>query len=691
MTKKQQHLQPCITQKPPFSVQAPVEKKEGEGIPRRHPEAKDGPKSYLEEDCRTTYDIVMRGARKFGDKHCLGSRKLIKLHEKQTAIKKVVDGQEVEVPKMWTYFEMSEYTYISFKEYADLMHDVGSGLSYLGLSKGDRVQIFAATSAKWLAMAHGAGSQSMTVVTAYDTLGQEGLTHSLVATGSKAIFLDPHLLPQLMNPLEKATEVKFIIYNVEAPVKQEHIDKLKEKHPRLTILSFDDLVKSGQENKVDPVPPTPEDLMGIMYTSGSTGPPKGVPLLHKNVVAAVTGVTVVIGPYIGPGDFLLTYLPLAHILEFVFENSCIFWGGTMGYGNPKTLADRSMYNCKGDIAEFKPTIMVGVPAVFETVKKGIIDKVGQAPAFSQKLFWGALNAKRFLLKSGLPGVGILDNIVFKKVREATGGRLRIMMFGGGPIAKETQNFLSMVIAPMVCGYGLTETAAQGTLTDPMQWTTETAGTVVGSVEIKLVDYPEAGYFTSNNPEQGEIWIRGDSVAAGYYENEAETAAAFSDGWFMTGDIGEWAPNGHLKIIDRKKNLVKTQNGEYIALEKLESVYRSVTVVQNICVYADQTKVKPIAIIVPVESVLKKIAAENKIEGEYSDIIHLPKLRSLVLKSMHEVGRRAGLAGIELIEGVVLAGEEWTPENNLVTSAQKLNRRGILEKYRNEIDEVYASA
>lgn len=692
MTKKLQSLQPCTTRKPPFSIQAPgAEKTEGEGIPRRNPNCKDGVKSYIEEDCRTTYDIVMRGARKFGDLKCMGSRQLIQMHEEKTVIKKMVDGQEVEIPKMWSYFEKSGYTYISFNEYAQLMHDVGSGLRALGLEKGDRVQIFAATSAKWLAMAHGAGSQSMTIVTAYDTLGQEGLTHSLVQTHAKAVFLDPHLLPQLMNPLEKATDVHYVIYNTEASVKQEHIDKLKEKHERMTIISFDDLVKLGQEKKHDPVPPSPEDLMGIMYTSGSTGPPKGVPLLHKAVVAAVTGVTVVIGPYIGPGDFLITYLPLAHILEFVFENACIFWGGTMGYGNPKTLADRSMRNCKGDIAEFRPTIMVGVPAVFETIKKGIIDKVGQAPAISQKLFWAGLNAKQFLLNTGLPGVGILDNVIFKKVKEATGGRLRIMMYGGGPIAKETQRFLSMVICPMICGYGLTETSAMGTLTDPGEWTIETNGTIVGSVEIKLVDYPEAGYFTKNDPEQGEIWIKGDSVTAGYYDNDKETAEAFKDGWFMTGDIGEWTKEGHLRIIDRKKNLVKTQNGEYIALEKLESIYRSVTVVQNICVYADQTKTKPIAIIVPVEGVLKKLAAEIKIEGEYTDIVHNPKLRSAVLKQMHETGKKAGLAGIELVEGVVLSAEEWLPENNMVTSAQKLNRRGILEKYKAEIEEVYAAA
>lgn len=131
----------------------------------------------------------------------------------------------------------------------------------------------------------------MTIVTAYDTLGQDGLTHSLVQTRSKAIFLDPHLLPQLMEPLVKATDIRYVIYNTEAPVQQSAIDSLKQKHERLRIISVDELVTLGQGQKHDPVPPSPDDLMGIMYTSGSTGPPKGVPLTHKAVVAAGTELT----------------------------------------------------------------------------------------------------------------------------------------------------------------------------------------------------------------------------------------------------------------------------------------------------------------------------------------------------------------------------------------------------------------
>ena len=519
-------------------------------------------------------------------------------------------------------------------------------------------------SAHWLAMSHGAVSQSMAIATAYDTLGEEGLKHSLIQTEAKAIYCDPHLLATLANPLKEAKNIKHVIYNNIGEVKQEHIDKLKEINTGLTVMSFEELRQLGESNPIDPVPPGPEDLCCIMYTSGTTGTPKGVPLKHKAVLGAIAGVTTIIGQYIGPGDKLLTYLPLAHILEFVFENACIFWGGTMGYGNPKTLSDSSVRNCKGDIREFKPTILVGVPAVWESVKKGIIAKVNQGSAVVRSMFWGALAAKSFLMSSGLPGSGVLDAVVFKKIKDATGGQLRICMNGGGPIAKDTQRFISMAITPMVSGYGLTETTAMGALMDPLHWSDTALGDIPSSIEIKLVDFEDAGYFAANNPPQGEIWIRGTPVNEGYFENEKETAEAFThDGWFKTGDIGEFDKNGHLRIIDRKKNLVKTLNGEYIALEKLESIYRSASIVANICVYAAGDKNKPVAIIVPAEPALKKMAAENKIEGNgIEDLVHSKKLNTLVLKDLQAAGKAGGLNGIEIIDGVVMSEDEWTPAN-----------------------------
>ncbi|KAK4499097.1 hypothetical protein PRZ48_009609 [Zasmidium cellare] len=695
--------QPRIYKRPPFTVEV-SEKKEGETAIRRNIRTKDALKSTPEPGVKTIYDILRRSSQKYGNAKALGKRKLVQLHEENKKVKKVIDGKEQEVDKKWTYYELSGYEYYSFSEYEQLALKVGAGYRALGLEpKKDRVHIFAATHPYWLATAHGVHSQSLAIVTAYDTLGEDGLKHSLLQTNAKAIFLDPHLITKLINPLKEAKDIQHVVYNDDdAPTSkadpkklEADIVKLKEAHPHLTIRSFSELIKLGEENKVEPTPPEPEDLCCIMYTSGSTGTPKGVLLTHKNVVAAISGVDVIVGPYLGPGDGLLTYLPLAHILEFVFESACLYWGGTMGYGNPKTISDASMKNCKGDIAEFKPTILVGVPAVWETVKKGIQAKVAKLNPISRNMFWGAMTAKNFMMNNSsyLPGshigTSIVDNVVFKKVAEATGGRLRICMNGGGPVAKETQRFISMCIAPMVSGYGLTETSAMGALMDPLSWTDESLGEITGAVEVKLVDFPDAGYYSTNTPPQGEIWIRGDSVTVGYLDLEKENKESFQDGWFKTGDIGEFNQRGELRIIDRKKNLVKTLNGEYIALEKLESVYRSCHVVGNICVYAAQDQNKPIAIVVPAEPALKQLANDNGVSGNgLEDLCSDKKVNDLVLKEMQAAGKKGGLSGFEIIEGVVLADEAWTPENGLVTSAQKLNRKGLTEKYKKDIDAAY---
>ena len=671
--------QPKVYKRAPYTTEAPgVKKVDGETIPRRNVRTRDELKVTPEEGVNTIFDIVTRSSQKFGNAKALGKRKLLETHEETKKVKKMVDGKEQEQDKKWTYYELSPYEYFSFVEYEQLVLKIGSGFRKLGMQAQDRVHIFAATHPHWLGMAHGAGSQSMPIVTAYDTLGEEGLKHSLLQTNAKAIFLDPHLLTKLITPLNEAKDIQHVIYNDDdSPTSKRDpatveadVQKLKEAHSHLTLTSFSDFIKMGEDNMVDPVPPKPEDLCCIMYTSGSTGAPKGVLLTHRNVLAAIAGVDVIVGPYLGPGDGLLTYLPLAHILEYVFESACVYWGGTMGYGSIRTLTDSSLRNCKGDIQEFKPTVMVGVPAVWETVKKGIMAKVAKMNAITRNLFWGAMSAKSFMMNnagylplSGL-GTSIVDTVVFKKIQEATGGRLRICMNGGGPIAKETQRFISMAIAPMISGYGLTETSAMGALMDPLAWTDTALGEMPGSIEIKLVDFPDAGYHSTNKPPQGEIWIRGASVTSGYLNLEKETKESFTDdGWFKTGDIGEFDSAGQLRIIDRKKNLVKMAHGEYIALEKLESVYRSCPVVGNICVHAAQDKNKPIAIVVPNEAALKQLASENGVTGQgLEDLCHDDKVRSAVLKDMLGVGKKGGLTGIEMLEGVVLSDEEWTPQN-----------------------------
>lgn len=291
MTKEQNLknavVYPKLMKSPPFSLEAPGYKPtEGETIPRRNPRTVEKLATTPSPDITTIYDIIKSSSAKYGNAKSMGTRKLIKTHQETKQVKKMVDGEEQIVDKKWTYFELSGYSYLSFTEYEKLTHDIGAGLRELGMNKEDRLHIFAATSMNWLAAAHGAVTQSMPIVTAYDTLGEEGLQHSLVATKAKAIFLDPHLLTTLINPLKEARDIKYVIWNSQNEVKQENVDKLKREHPNLRILSFDELRKLGASNPVEPVPPKAEDLCCIMYTSGSTGTPKGVPLTHKNVLAA---------------------------------------------------------------------------------------------------------------------------------------------------------------------------------------------------------------------------------------------------------------------------------------------------------------------------------------------------------------------------------------------------------------------
>lgn len=280
-------IYPKLVNKPPYTLEVPGQKPvEGETPIRRIPASIPDLVEKPAPNISTTYELVKVSVEKYGNAKCMGSRKLIRTHQETKKVKKMVDGEEREVDKNWTFFELSGYEYLTYSEYEKLMTQVGSGLRKLGLVKEDRVHLFAATSSYWLAMSHGAASQSMPIVTAYDTLGEEGLRHSMVATKAKAVFLDPHLLPTLTNVLNDATDIKHVIWNSQNQIKQDQVDKLKAAYPHVEVLSFEDLRKLGEQNPVDAVPPSIDDLCCIMYTSGSTGTPKGVPLKHKNVVAA---------------------------------------------------------------------------------------------------------------------------------------------------------------------------------------------------------------------------------------------------------------------------------------------------------------------------------------------------------------------------------------------------------------------
>ncbi|KAF5703667.1 long-chain acyl synthetase [Fusarium mundagurra] len=673
--------------KPPFTIEAPgYEKVPGETIPRRHPKAKDGLITYPAPDARTVFQVVERSARLYPNHHAVGARKLINMHTEKKKVKKNVDGEIQEVEKEWSYFELTGFDYLTYQQYLERVLQIGSGLRKLGLTSDDKLHIFGTTSIGWISTSHAAASQSISIVTAYDTLGPSGVEHSLVQTECSAMYVDSQLLKTASEPIKKSSVKTVIVNDRTIFAKGGELEAFRADHPDLKIITLEELRQLGEDNPVEPNPAKPSDLYCIMYTSGSTGLPKGACITHEALVAGVTSLYTCVEECVSDKECILAYLPLAHIFEMALENLVMYIGGTLGYGNPRTLSDASMKNCAGDMREFKPTVMVGVPQIWETVRKGITAKLEAASPLLKNLFWGAYNWKAFASKNKLPLASLFDSIVFGKVRELTGGRMRFTMNGASGISDGTKNFISLVVAPMLAGYGLTETCANGSLGCPLEFSPDAIGPTPCACEVKLVALPELGYSTEAKVPQGEIWIKGLPVMTKYWNNPEETEKALTpDGWFKTGDIGEFNAQGHLRVFDRVKNLVKMQGGEYIALEKLESVYRGVQSVANVMVHADPEHSRPIAVIMPNEKVLHEKAKELGVDEHNLHTVHTnPKMVSFVLKDLQGAAKRAGLSSIEIVSGVLITDEEWTSDNGLLTATQKLNRRKITEHFKKDI-------
>ncbi|KAI5460720.1 long-chain acyl-CoA synthetases & [Mariannaea sp. PMI_226] len=672
--------------KPPFTVEAPGYRKvPGETIPRRHPRAIGGLLDRPADDVHTVFDIVRRSARLFPTNQSVGWRKVVKIHKEMVKVPKNMDGEVQMVDKEYQFFELSKFSFLTYAEYEDLVLQLGSGLRKLGLTHQSKLHLFGATCAFWLSMAHSCASQSISIVTAYDTLGKSGLQHSLNQTECTAIYIDAHLLPMATDVIRKS-HVKTVIVNDRSLFATGEFVEFKRLNPELTVVTFDELRQLGESNMVDPVPAKPSDIYCVMYTSGSTGPPKGVCITHKALVAGITGLFTCLEESVSPKEVILAYLPLAHILEMALENGVLFLGGTLGYGHPRTMADSMVKNCLGDMHELAPTAMVGVPQVWETVQKEIIHKVESSNWIVRSLFWGAFSYKNFMSRNGLPGADLFDGIVFSKVRDSAGGRVRFILNGASGIADATKNFLSLVLAPMLVGYGLTESCATGALGNPLEYSATSIGAIPAAIDVKLVSIPELGYSADAKVPQGEIWIKGTPLMQGYYDNPEETKKVLTpDGWLKSGDVGEFDADGHLRVIDRVKNLVKMQGGEYIALEQVEGVYRSAQIVSNVMVYADALHSRPIAVIMPREKALINIA--EKLGVDQHDMHTDKSVCGNVLAELQATAKRAGLSSIETVANVVITDEEWSPLNGLVTATQKVNRRVIHERFKKEIEKA----
>ncbi|RXK40953.1 hypothetical protein M231_01801 [Tremella mesenterica] len=640
-------------------------------------------------------DIYSYASKKYGDKIACYYRDVIGVVEE---IKKVDrDGKEKE--KVWKYFTLSTPKPVTYNQLDQIVTTLTSGLINLGFTNPSlpipsrpRVSIYADTCLNWQLMAQTFARLGHTITTAYTTLGEEGLIVSLEEPEVELVFCGEGQLNLVGKVLEKVEKVKWVVYDdketVDTPT-LEQISKTVESRGG-KIITFTALKQLGLDKPVraeDLGPkPTEEDLFCIMYTSGSTGPPKGVMLSNANVISSLAGSIKLFETIFRPeSDLLMAYLPLAHILEQFLEYTFLLLGVPLAYASVKTLLDDSVRNCQGDFAAYKPTLFAGVPAVFEMIRKGMMKKISDAGPIVGTVFSFAVWGKKTL---PWPLNAIIDRVLFGRVKQATGGRVRMTVCGGGALSESTQIFLSTVLAPIMQGYGLTETCGMSTITTPDRWSVGSVGTLGPSTELKLHSLPELGYLTNVNPPQGEIWLRGSNVCKGYFNRPELTAEAFTDdGWLKTGDIGRWSSDGTLRIVDRIKHLVKLQNGEYLALDKVESIYKACDVVMMICIVAPPQAERPIAIVYPHDGNLRNYLSAAKLpsNGTPQSWAKDEKVVNIILGQLLAVGQRAGLSKAEWVRDVIMTDEEWSPENGLLTPSMKLARTTIAQRYKDEIE------
>ncbi|PNH04612.1 Long chain acyl-CoA synthetase 5 [Tetrabaena socialis] len=316
-----------------------------------------------------------------------------------------------------------------------------------------------------------------------------------------------------------------------------------------------------------------------------------------------------------------------------------------------------------DVTALKPTLFAGVPRVFERVYNGVRDKVAGGSMLSRMIFNWAFNRKAYYMKAGYKQSAaspISDLLVFNNIKQRLGGKVRVLVSGSAPLSQQIESYMRVVVgAPFVQGYGLTETCAASFIATPDNPDhVGSVGSPMAATEVRLEAVPELGYSPASTPPRGEVCVRGPSLFTGYYGNEALTKEAMDeDGFFHTGDVGELAADGTLRIVDRKKNIFKLSQGEYIAVEKIENVYKTCPRVEQVWVYGDSQQPCVVGIVVPAEKALMAWAAEAGVAGDYEAVCASPAACAAVLAAMTATGKAEKLNSLEQIKAVTLVPEQ----------------------------------
>lgn len=550
---------------------------------------------------------------------------------------------------------------------------IAAGLHAIGIRHGDRVALLSDSRVEWTLTDAGCLFASAIDVPIYPTLTPPQVRYILQDSGASALFLaNREKFLELKEILAECPHVEHVIFfDVEGVTEADG----------LTLAQLEQKGRQLEQN--DPglidrmaAETTADDLATIIYTSGTTGEPKGVMLTHANLVSNLIDSCGHLS--IGEDDVVLSVLPLSH----VFERQAMYM--YLHHGMAVYFAE-SLQTVAPNLREVRPTLLVGVPRMFEKIYQRIREHAAEAGKLKAALLnWSVSVAREYAQcvgrRASIPATlkfkhWLAMKLVFSKWHDAFGGRMRLLLSGGAALPEDLACIYIGAGIPIIQGYGLTETSPVVTASSFEDYRVGTVGKAIPHVEIRIA-------------EDGEIEVRGPNVMRGYYNKPEETRAAFTDdGWFKTGDIGTIDADGFLRITDRKKELFKTSGGKYVAPAPIEQAIKGSRFVNQVVLVGSERKF-PAALIVPVWEQLESYCKLKGIEvRSRSEMCRHPRILDLLQRQTDAL--TPNLARYEKIKKVALLENEFTIEGGELTPTLKVKRRVIDEKYRDVIERLYA--
>jgi long-chain acyl-CoA synthetase len=573
------------------------------------------------------------------------------------------------------YRKNGSYTGLTYRQMGDQIELISRGLIAIGLKPGDRIAILSYNRPEWPIADFAIFSMRGLVVPIYHTLPAGQIAYILKDSGARAIFVEDKVQHQkIMEIREQCKELEFVF----------SFSKIA--HADGKIISWPDLLDQGQSHRkahpeeylenVNAI--NPEEICTLVYTSGTTGHPKGVMLHHQGFVKDVINSEAVFGLY--PEDVFLSFLPLSHLYERLGGHWCpLYRGSTIAYAD-------DINSVVDDIQLVRPTVMVSVPRLYEKISSKVIEQVEAGPPLRKKIFYWALKTGRHFhelkftnRKSRLATwkYHIAEKLVFSKIKQKLGGRFRFPISGGAPLSTETLKFFEAMGLQIVEGYGMTETHLIISLTPPGSTKYGSCGKPIPEVDVRIAD-------------DGEILVRGETIMAGYYgKNELTKEVIDRDGWLHTGDIGHLDDDNYLYITDRKKNILVTAGGKNVAPAPIEHALKRSKFIEDVCLVGDQRKFIS-AIIVPNFENLKIWADKQNITfSSETEVIENEKIIEMFSEEIESL--QSDFARYEKIKKFILLTQPLTVENGELTPSLKIKRNVVEKRFKEQIDQVYLEA